>query len=649
MKVAAAAVNQMALDWDGNELRILEAMEAARQRGVSLLVFPESAIDGPGCDDALRMPVTLRLAWDMLQRIARQTGNNDPQNSGGSGEKRGIAVVVGLPVEYGGKSYRAAAFCAEGRIVGLAAWWRFAQSLDSYASRWFSETPPDAGAVVGYRENDTPDHAEKVPFTADPVFRIPESLAGDAGKNGRTLRIRFADDMPETIGDADLVAVPLAEEFRFGTSDRRRKWLETFSAQNPAVTFVMANLLGNGAGDAIHDGGNRIAIGGRSVGAAERFVYTPWQLTEPGNSDDEPDSGDGPEDAERRKYGDFASAISLGLWDYLRRSCTKGFVVSLSGGADSAAVATLASMALRRAAATLGEERFFAELGISVPATYRDRTERLVGRLLHTVYQGSENSSTATLDAAQQLADGLGAAFSELPIADFAHGYQSAVEAIIGREMMWETDDIALQNIQARVRVPGLWMLTNVKNAILLATGNRSEAAVGYTTMDGDTCGCIAPIGGIDKAFLRRFLRWMCDVGPRQWRAVPELGGVLTMTPTAELRPAVYAQSDEDDLMPYNVLDTIERMLICERLAPREIVFRLKEQYPDLSDAQIDEWVRRFFRLWSRNQWKRGRLAMSFRIDDHDLSPAHGARFPALSGGFARELREILNKKHKLR
>src|SRR4029434_1084536 len=93
--------------------------------------------------------------------------------------------------------------------------------------------------------------------------------------------------------------------------------------------------------------------------------------------------------------------------------------------------------------------------------------------------------------------------------------YTRTVEQAIGRPLSWAGDDLVLQNIQARVRGPGVWMLANLKNALLLATSNRSEAAVGYATMDGDTSGGLSPIAGIDKAFLCRWLRWLETTGPR--------------------------------------------------------------------------------------------------------------------------------------
>ena len=99
---------------------------------------------------------------------------------------------------------------------------------------------------------------------------------------------------------------------------------------------------------------------------------------------------------------------------------------------------------------------------------------------------------------------------------------RGAAHVALGRELAWSTDDIALQNIQARVRAPGVWMIANLRNALLLATSNRSEAAVGYATMDGDTCGGVSPIAGIDKAFLRQWLRFMESDGPHGLGPTPD-------------------------------------------------------------------------------------------------------------------------------
>ena len=192
------------------------------------------------------------------------------------------------------------------------------------------------------------------------------------------------------------------------------------------------------------------------------------------------------------------------------------------------------------------------------------------------------------------------------------------------------------------MRAPGVWMIANLRGALLLATSNRSEAAVGYATMDGDTCGGLSPIAGIDKAFLREWLRWVEAKGPTGLAPVPELHAVNAQQPTAELRPAEQAQTDEADLMPYPLLDAIERAAIRDKLTPRECLQVMAAKFPEYDRPQLIVWVKRFFRLWSRNQWKRERYAPSFHLDDQNLDPKTWCRFPILSGGFEHELERLV-------
>jgi NAD+ synthase (glutamine-hydrolysing) len=184
-------------------------------------------------------------------------------------------------------------------------------------------------------------------------------------------------------------------------------------------------------------------------------------------------------------------------------------------------------------------------------------------------------------------------------------------------------------------------MLANLRGALLLSTSNRSEAAVGYATMDGDTCGGLSPIAGIDKAFLRRWLRWMETIGPAGLSPIPALDLVNRQTPTAELRPQGAGQTDEQDLMPYDLLDAIEGAAIRDKLVPSEVYLVMRADFPEIEPRQLAVWVERFFRLWCRNQWKRERYAPSFHVDDKNLDPKTWCRFPILSGGFERELAEL--------
>jgi len=251
--------------------------------------------------------------------------------------------------------------------------------------------------------------------------------------------------------------------------------------------------------------------------------------------------------------------------------------------------------------------------------------EAAVGALLACAYQPTENSGPVTRHAAAELASALGAEFHVIDVDAQYKAYIASLEAALGRKLSWAIDDIALQNIQARVRAPSIWMLANVLGAVLLTTSNRSEAAVGYATMDGDTAGGLAPLGGIDKTYLRSWLVWMETTGPDG--AAPVAGA--------------NAQTDEADLMPYDFLEAVEDSAIRDKHTPIEVLQELLARYPERTPVQLAAWIERFFRLWCRNQWKRERIAPSFHLDDRNIDPRSWCRFPILSGGFERELAEL--------
>jgi NAD+ synthase (glutamine-hydrolysing) len=159
--------------------------------------------------------------------------------------------------------------------------------------------------------------------------------------------------------------------------------------------------------------------------------------------------------------------------------------------------------------------------------------------------------------------------------------------------------------------------------------------------MDGDTSGGLSPLAGIDKAWLRHWLGWLERTGPDGLGPAPALAAINCQAPTAELRPADCRQTDEDDLMPYEVLDAIERAAIRDKQGPLEVFALMRTQFPKDTARQLGLWIERFFRLWCRNQWKRERYAPSFHLDDENLDPKTWCRFPILSGGFETELAEL--------
>jgi NAD+ synthase (glutamine-hydrolysing) len=655
IRLGGSALNQTPLDWDGNRDRILAAIAAAREEGMGILALPELCISGYGCDDAFLAPGTHRMAWRVLGEILPHTG--------------GIAVALGLPVRFESGLYDAVAVAADGRLAGIACKQHLAGDGIHYEPRWFRPWPRGRRGTLRIDAGEVPIGDLRFDLGGVRVgFEICED-AWAADRPGAALAAR----------GVDVILNPSASHFAFGKEEIRRRFVLEGSRAF-AAAYVYANLVGNEAGRSIYDGSVLVAAGGRMVAAGRRFSFTDRSLTtavidldllRPAQTrlaapaarepDDlvslafEPpavtgtaggrDARDAWEQGPHVKEEEFARAVALGLFDYARKSRSRGFVVSASGGADSSAVACLVATACRLAAGELGVAEAAARLGVAVnlpPAAADDGLVRdLVAATLTCVYQGTANSGPVTRAAARGLAEALGARFYEFEVEAVVREYERIVSAAIGRPLSWQTDDVALQNIQARARAPGVWLLANLTGALLISTSNRSEAAVGYATMDGDTAGGIAPIAGIDKASLRNWLEWLERQGPEGVGPVPALAAVNVQQPTAELRPPAAGQTDEADLMPYDVLDAIERFAIRDRHTPLECWRRACADLPGHSPARLAVWTERFFTLWSRNQWKRERYAPSFHLDDENLDPKTWCRFPILSGGFARELAEL--------
>jgi NAD+ synthase (glutamine-hydrolysing) len=653
IRVGAAVLNQTPLDWDGNHARVGGAIAAARQAGVSILCLPELCITGYGCEDAFHAPGTQQMALDVLADLVPET--------------RGMVVSFGLPLLYHGALFNTACLAVDGRILGFVGKQNLAGEGIHYEPRWFKPWPE------GVRVES--EIAGKTYALGDLIFdlggvRVGYEICEDAWvadrPGGRLAR-----------HGVDLILNPSASHFAFGKHEIRKRFV-TEGSRAFNVGYIYANLLGNESGRAIYDGDAMIAQAGKLLVSGPRFSYADWHVTQAvvdidairmsrartgsyrptitpasyetvGQAFDFPklkperDATSHPawESSSHIKEEEFTRAESLALFDYLRKSRSQGFVVSLSGGADSTAVSYLVARLVDFAVAEIGCEGLQKKLSYVRGLDQAKEKKQIVRRLLACVYQATRNSGDVTRNAARAVAEALGAEYFEFDVDRVVEEYKGLVGRGIGRELEWKTDDVALQNIQARVRAPAVWMLANIRGALLLATSNRSEAAVGYATMDGDTSGGLSPIAGIDKAFIRRWLRWCEKAGPDGIGPLPELAAVNNQAPTAELRPPTAKQTDEDDLMPYDLLDAIERAAIRDKMSPSEILLVAEAEFSQYSRPQLVTWIERFFRLWSRNQWKRERYAPSFHLDDENLDPKTWCRFPILSGGYERELAEL--------
>lgn len=653
ISLAATALNQTPLDWSGNVANIRAAISSAREAGATVVCLPELCITGYGCEDAFLSPNTHEQAWAGLREILPAT--------------KGLVVSLGLPIFHHNTVFNAAALAVDGTLVALICKRHLAGDGIHYEPRWFKPWPLQVCDVYH-----TPDSGEEIPI-GDLVVDVGGVRLGFEICEDAWVARRPGGDLAAQA--VDIILNPSASHFAFGKREIRRRFVIEGSRAF-GVSYVYSNLLGNEAGRAIYDGQTLIASAGGLLAEGPRFSYRDHlvtvatvdldltRLAQSRTTSHRIQLPDGSHPAVIRvdfhwpqaqlrtttapvvvweksatlKEEEFTRAVSLALFDYLRKSHTRGFTVSLSGGADSAAVVCLIHLMARLVLEdgdAVKKLRFLQAPGDA---------KNLTNQLLTTAYQATANSGEITSNAAAVLAEAIGARHHELDITGLHQGYVDLIGKTMGRELTWQQDDLALQNIQARVRSPGIWMIANLTNTLLLSTSNRSEAAVGYATMDGDTSGSLAPIAGIDKAWLRKWLRWLETDGPLLESGeanIPALAVINGQQPTAELRPADAAQTDETDLMPYPVLDAIERAAIRDKRGPADVLAILQRDFPDHPQAQLFQWLTRFFQLWSRNQWKRERYAPSFHLDDQNLDPKTGCRWPILSGGFALELEQL--------
>ncbi len=655
IKVAAAALNTTPIGWEWNFASITAAIAEARAQGVQLLCLPELCLTGYGCEDLFFRPHVRAQALALAEQLARSSAGTD------------LVFTLGLPLEYHGAIFNTVAVINNGAIRGFYAKQNLAGNGVHYEPRWFK--PWTQGSVVDYPLSG----GGSAPL-GDTTFEL--TLGGKKA----TFGFEICEDawVAERPGIAlakaavDIILNPSASHFAFGKTHTRERFV-TDGSRAFNCAYVYANLLGNEAGRIVYDGECLIANGGELITKGRQFGYGRWRITtavvdlsinrfnrlqsasfrseprptfptgqlpataEPVSkvqprSQITPWTADGfpkATPAQREKLFELLAAETLGLFDFIRKTGTSGYVISLSGGADSTFCAILVHEMAR--VGCLGTEDDQARFKEAFPwfegqPDGNAAAVQATRRILTCIYQGTVNSSEQTLRAAEHTARELGARFENVGVQATVDFAESFLARYLDRPLDWQRDDVTRQNIQARARALLPWCIANAENKLNITTSNRSESAVGYCTMDGDTAGSLGPLGGLDKASILEALDLLL-ANRYGW-----LAEVRQRPPTAELKPAEANQTDEKDLMPYPVLDAIERASILHGKSPEEIV-----QDGIATPAQ----VRKFFTLFPRNQWKRERYAPSLHLDAENLDPRSFTRFPIFSGGFSEELKRL--------
>lgn len=608
-RIGVATVNQTPLDWKRNILQLKKVLKQARDQKVEILCLPELCVTAYGCEDLFLSHWLPEKAKSFLPELIEET--------------EGLFTSFNLPLRMpGGMLYNCAVVVNNKQIIGVYAKQYMALDGVHYEPRWFNPWPIGHIDQVEIAGN----HYPIGDLTFDyKEWKIGFEICEDAWRG----EVRPACRLFEK--KVNLILNPSASHFAMNKTHDRVALIES-SSHNFHCTYVYANLLGNEAGRMIYDGEMMIAQEGKLIVRNQLLSFQPFQLLW---ADVSPEGGIAAQKVSHiePKEIEFSKAAALGLYDYLRKSKSNGYALSLSGGADSATCAVLVAEMVKRGIEELGKETFLKEINRSKLAESSEK--EIVSELLLTAYQGSVNSSQNTLKAAQQLANSIGAEFHHWNIDEPVEAYTRKAENVLGRQLTWETDDIALQNIQARSRSPIIWMMANVKNRILLTTSNRSEGDVGYATMDGDTSGSLAPVSSVDKVFIRKWL-----IFAEKELGYSGLSAINVLSPTAELRPKDKNQTDEDDLMPYSIMLEIERLAIKDHRSPSEVFEVLKTKGLE-EEGLLKAHIVKFYKLWSRNQWKRERFAPAFHLDEFNVDPRTWCRFPILSASFEEELAEL--------
>jgi NAD+ synthase (glutamine-hydrolysing) len=537
MRLALAQVNCTVGDLAGNAAVVLQNTQAAAAAGADLVAFPELTITGYPPEDLVLRPGFRTASRAAIEKLAADLA------AAGLGE---TAVVVGY-VDDDGKPRNAAAFVHRGAVL----------------ARYFKQHLPNYG-VFDERRYFEP--GTRLTIVRHLGVDIALTICEDVWQDGGPFALAGA------VG-VDLVLNINGSPYERDKDDLRLPLLQRRAAEaGAAIAYV--NTVG-GQDELVFDGDSMmVGRDGEVLLRAPQYIEgiyyldfeAPARTPVPSTDNlpvDRADTGvlearrpvATPLDPVRAgRLSDEAEvwgALVIGLRDYIGKNGFTSVVLGLSGGIDSAVVAALAADAIG-------------------------------GEFVHGIALPSQYSSQHSLADAADLADRIGAQYRVVAIAPMVDAFVDSL-ALRG---------LAEENVQARVRGTTLMALSNAEGHLVLATGNKSELAVGYSTIYGDAVGGFAPIKDVPKSLVWRLAQWRNGDAEARGERPPIPESSITKPPSAELRPG---QLDTDSLPDYDLLDRV-----LERYVDGD------ESVSDIVAAGFEaELVSRIARLVDGAEWKR--------------------------------------------
>ncbi|WBU62858.1 NAD+ synthase [Paracoccus aerodenitrificans] len=531
IRITIAQLNPTLGDLEGNAAKARSAWEKGRDAGAAIVYLPEMFITGYQTQDLVLKKGFTDHAVEQVEALARQCAD-------------GPALGIGTPWASEGKLYNAYFICESGKITARVL------KHDLPHKQLFDELRLfDSGPISG-------------PYSIGGV-RIGSPICEDS----------WWPTVAETLEEsgAEILVVPNGSPYHRGKLDLRMGHMVARVVEN-RLPLVYLNSVG-GQDDQIYDGASFVLNPGPDGGAEKAVQLAPFDeviehidLTrtdagwraKPGQMAEQPD-----------EWEQDYRAMMTGLRDYSRKNGFRKVLLGMSGGIDSALVATIACDAL-------GPDN------------------------VRCVMLPSEYTSQASLDDAADCANRLGARLDTVKI----DGARDAVADALAHLMEGTKPDTTEENIQSRLRGLMLMAISNKFGEMLLTTGNKSEVAVGYATIYGDMAGGYNPIKDLYKTRVFETCRWRNE-NHRGWmmgktgEVIPPQ--IITKPPSAELRPD---QKDSDSLPPYDVLDQILFGLVEEDLSLKDLVARGFDV----------ETVKKVEKLLYQSEWKRYQAAPGPRI-----------------------------------